>query len=116
VHLTGRQGDAEVRIFQGAVTLEDHRGAALVTVERDGTIRATLPEVIPSSPSAFNVFRGSIELWLPSNVHAALDLSSLEGTVESEISTTADPSNAAILATNVKGTVQVRALPADPEE
>ena len=80
VTVDGVDGEIEVEALNGAVTLNSVSGAALVHA-LNGTVKATFQRIDPSKAMSFSSLNGNIDVTLPSDARATLNMKSDQGEI-----------------------------------
>jgi DUF4097 and DUF4098 domain-containing protein YvlB len=84
------QGDLEVNNTNGAITLTNVAGS-VVAHALNGAITASIREADPAKPMSFSSLNGKIDVTLPANMKANLNLQSARGEVYSDFDVTLTP-------------------------
>jgi len=80
VSVDGVSGSTEVNSVNGSIRLTN-LGGAVIAHATNGTVTATLRQVVGGAPMAFTSFNGDVDVTLPSNAKANLKMRSDRGDV-----------------------------------
>jgi hypothetical protein len=80
VSVDGVNGSTEVNSVNGSIRLTN-LGGAVIAHATNGTVTATLRQVVGGAPMAFTSFNGDVDVTLPANVKANLKMRSDRGDV-----------------------------------
>ncbi|HXW62036.1 MAG TPA: hypothetical protein VEJ45_05510 [Candidatus Acidoferrales bacterium] len=83
VSVTGGDGDLDVSVVNGTIVLSDISGST-VAHTINGPLSATFAHLNPAKPVAFSSINGELDLTLPSEVKATLNLHAERGQVFSD--------------------------------
>ena len=95
VTVDGVNGSTEVNSVNGSIRLTN-LGGAVIAHATNGTVKATLRQVVSGTPMSFTSFNGDVDVTLPPSAKANLKMRSDRGDVytDFEVQTTAPPAGA----------------------
>lgn len=89
VEITDVQGRIEANSVNGSITISGSRGA--IDAETvNGSIKATMDELSTTEKTSFETVNGSLNLFLPENANAELEVDTTNGKINSEFQLTVE--------------------------
>jgi hypothetical protein len=80
IRVQGVEGDIEVTSQNESVTLNDVAGSVVVHSQNDD-VHVTMTRLTPDKPMAFSSVNGNVDVTLPANVKANLNMSTVNGDI-----------------------------------